>query len=412
MISEVESKVLDIIENSRDDIIEFLRRLIRARSDNPPGLYEEVSRVVMDEFEKLGFEVEVIEVPMEIVKSYGLETRRINVLGWIRGDGKTTIALQPHLDVVPPGEGWKVDPFGAEIIDDWIYGRGAADCKGSLAAYTYAAAALREAGVKINGNLVVVGSVDEETGGFLGAKYLLDKGYIHADMAIVEGGTYSIRHATNGCLWMKVTSIGKTAHASSPENGIDAIRKMHLIMTTLYEYQNNIRKRKCSIEGIDHPTMVITMIKGGMKENVVCDKCEIRFDRRITPEENPEEVEEELINLLKNLMKVDSELNIKWERLLLAKPAGPTPMNSPLITALKNAGRKVLNEELPVKGMTGFADSRFYWEKGIPFVHYGAGPRDPKDARAHGPNERIKIEDLINGTKVLAIALLNLIGPK
>jgi len=104
------------------------------------------------------------------------------------------------MDTVPPGSGWTVNPYGGEIINGWIYGRGASDSKGNIAAYTYALAAIREAGVKLKGDAVVAYTVDEETGGFLGPKYLLDHGILKPDMAIVEGFAHHIWNALNGCL--------------------------------------------------------------------------------------------------------------------------------------------------------------------------------------------------------------------
>jgi len=409
---ELEEKIIKYVEKHRDDIIDYLVRLIKTKSDNPPGLYEEISKVVADEFKKLGFdEIKTIRVPDEEVKKLGLETPRINVLGIMKGtSGKPVLVFNPHMDTVPPGSGWTVNPYGGEIIDGWIYGRGASDSKGNIVAYTYALAAIREAGVKLRGDAIVACTVDEETGGFLGPKYLLDHGILKPDMAIVEGFAHHIWNALNGCLWMKIIVRGKTAHASMPYLGVDAIRKAVKVLEALYDYQHRLTKRRSNIPGIEFPTIVPTIIHGGVKENVVCDLCEIRFDRRITPNEKPEEVIKEIEDILKGLMLTDPEMKLEWKQLMLAKPAGPVPPNHPLIEAIRHYARKIFNEEISVIGIPGFADSRFYWERNIPFAHYGVGPAKFEDARAHGPDERVLIDDVINATKVLALATVRLLS--
>jgi len=201
--SELRKKVLAEIDKIKDEALECLARLVKVKSVNPPGEYEEISRCLVEIFKELDFdETKTLPVPEELVKARRLETPRINVLGTIKGTvGTPTLALNPHLDVVPVGDlsKWTVDPWACEIKEDkgidWIYGRGVNDCKGDLVMYMYALVALRNAGVKLKGNAIVVGSVDEETGGHLGAKWLLDEGHVKADFAIIEGHTHDLCNA-------------------------------------------------------------------------------------------------------------------------------------------------------------------------------------------------------------------------
>jgi len=209
---------------------------------------------------------------------------------------------------------------------------------------------------------------------------------------------------------MKVTTKGRTAHASTPEHGIDAIRGMHRVLSELYEYQHRLTKRRSQVEGIFFPTIVPSIIHAGVKENVVADTCELRFDRRIIPEEEAEKVRQELIGIFEGLMKADEELTIEWEELLYAESSGPTPTDTKLIQVMINAGTEAIGRNLPVIGGSGFTDARFYWHRGIPIVHFGLGPKDSADARTHGPDERAPLEDLANGTKILAIAIMDLLG--
>lgn len=415
---ELRKKVLEEVDKLKDEVLDCLARLVKVKSVNPPGDYEEISRVLVNIFNELGFDdVKTLPVPQELVKARGLETPRINVLGTMKGTvGTPNLALNPHLDVVPVGDisKWTVDPWGCEIKEDkgidWIYGRGVNDCKGDLVQYMYALVALRNAGVKLKGNATVVGSVDEETGGHLGAKWLLDEGHVKADFAIIEGYTHDLWNAANGVLWMKLTTKGKSHHAAWPEHGIDALRGMHRVLGELYAYQYRITKRRSRAEGIFAPTMVPSIIHGGVKENVVPDTCELRFDRRIIPEENPEDVRQEIIAILKGLTTADKELTIEWEELLYAENSGPTPPDSKLIQTMVRAGKEAIGRYLPVIGVRGFTDARFYWLRGIPIVHFGLGPKDPADGRAHGPDERAPLSDLTDGTKILGLAIMDLLG--
>jgi len=416
--NELRKKVLGEVDRLKDDALECLVRLVQCKSVNPPGDYDEITQVMADIFKELDFdEIKTLHVPDELVKARGLETPRINVLGTMKGtDGTPTLALNPHLDVVPPGDlsKWSVDPWACEIKEDkgieWIYGRGVQDCLGDLVQYIFALNALRNAGVKLKGNAVVVGSIDEETGGHLGPKWLLDEDHVKADYAIIEGSTYSLRNAANGVLWMNVTTLGKNAHAATPQYGIDAIRGMHRVLGELYEYQNRLTKRRSEVEGILYPTMVPSIIHAGIKENIVADKCEMRFDRRIIPEENAEDVRKEIIRIFEGLMQTDDELSIEWEELLYAESSGPTAPDNKLIQTMINAGKEALGRDLPVTGLSGFTDARFYWLRGIPIVHFGLGPKDPSDGRAHGPDERAPLDELANGTKILALAIMDLLG--
>lgn len=274
----------------------------------------------------------------------------------------------------------------------------------------YALVALRNAGIRLKGDAVVVGSIDEETGGHLGPGWLLDEGHVKADYAIVEGSTFNVRNAANGVLWMKVTTKGTNTHASIPQFGVDAIRGMYRVLGELYQYQYRLTKRRSEVEGILHPTMVPTIIHAGIKENIMADACEMRFDRRIIPEEAAEDVRNEIIHIFEGLMKSDNELQIEWEELLYVESSGPTPKDNELIQVMVNAGKEALDRDLPVQGMSGFTDARFYWLRGVPILYFGLGPQKPGDGRAHGPDERAPLTELANGTKILSLAIMDLLG--
>ena len=101
---------------------------------------------------------------------------------------------------------------------------------------------------------------------------------------------------------------------------------------------------------------------------------------------------------------------IEWEELLYAESSGPTAPDHMLIQSMISAGKEALGRDLPVTGLSGFTDARFYWLRGIPIVHFGLGPKDPADGRAHGPDERAPLVEHVNGTKILALAIMDLLG--
>lgn len=404
-------EVVEIVDEMHNEVIEFLQKMVQTPSINPPGEYEAISRVVADRFKQLALEAETILVPEEKVKELGLATPRINVLGWLRGTpGHPVLVLNPHLDTVPIGENWTVDPFKGEIRGGKLYGRGASDCKGRIAAYAYALAAIKRAGISLKGTAVVAATVDEETGGLLGPKYLLDHRFLQPDFAIVEGSAYTIWNAMNGCLHLEVKVLGKSIHAAAPERGVDAIEKMNKVLVALYRYRDSLRLKKSTVPGLNTPTLVVGTISGGTKTNILADKCVITIDRRILPEEKGHEVESELFSLLRGLEKEDPQLKLQLRTIMLADSFGPLPESHHLIQTLVKNGTQVLGEKPKVEGVAGFGDSRFYWAKGIPVCNFGPSPKVIWESNAHGADENIVLDDLFKSIKVLALTLIDLLG--
>lgn len=405
-------QLFEVIDSMRDEMVDFLKALIAIPSENPPGMYEEIASFIADYYRKLGLETEIVRVPDERVKAENLETPRYNVVATLRGrSGSPRLIMNPHLDTVPAGSGWTYPPFGGTVVEDKIYGRGACDSKGQCVVYAYALSALARCGIKLEGDAVIVATADEESGGVLGAGYMLEQGYSAGDWAISEGNTYEIINALDGCLHLKITVVGKSAHASTPEYGIDAIEKMNRILSKLYAYRDKIVERHSSVAGLDHPTLIVGTIQGGVKTNVVPGECTITVDRRIIPEENAAEVESEIMRVVQSAVDEDPDLHVKVERTMLAESYGPVPTDSLLIKYLRKNAVDVLGLEPEVKGLPGFGDARFYWNMAnMPSVMYGAGTADAQEANAHGPDENLNINDLVKAAKVLALTVVDLLS--
>ncbi|HVB09915.1 MAG TPA: ArgE/DapE family deacylase [Bacillota bacterium] len=409
-----ESEAARVRQAARDGLgeaVTFLQAMVRTPSVNPPGEYEAISQVVDAEFRRVGLDSQRLKVPDARVDVAGLQTPRWNVLGFLRGgSARPTVVLNPHLDTVPVSGEWSSPPFAAEIREGRVIGRGASDSKGRIACYTYALAALARAGVRLRGQAVVAATADEETGGHLGPGYLLESGLLPADYAIVEGGTYSVWIANNGVLHLEVTLQGTPAHASRPERGHDAIAAMGRVLAAIERYRVALQSTTSRIPGLRHPTVVVGTIAGGVKTNVVPDRCTITIDRRVLPDENFAAVEAELIGTLAEAARELPGISFETRVVLRAEPYGPTPEDSPVVQALRRRAREVLGEDIPAVGSSGFGDARFFWLRGIPTANYGPGPREGGNSNAHAGDENMGIEDLGKAIEVLALAVADLAG--
>ncbi|MCX7153089.1 MAG: M20/M25/M40 family metallo-hydrolase, partial [Proteobacteria bacterium] len=326
------------------------------------------------------------------------------------GAGGPTIALNAHGDVVPPGAGWSSDPYGAEIRDGRMYGRGVAVSKSDFATYAFALAALKACGAKLKGAVELHFTYDEEAGGAIGPEWLLKQGISKPDYAISAGFSYGITTAHNGALHLEVEVIGKSAHAARPDTGDDAMEAANGIQADLYGLRRGYRAMKSKVEGIDSPTLVIGLIQGGINTNVVPDNVKFRIDRRIIPDENAEEVERELIAQIK-------ESAVKWlgircevRRILLAHPFVPMPGQKRLVDSIRANAYEILGEDIKPQGVPIYTDARHYSAAGVPTVLYGAGPRTLTEANGHRADEKLRLDDLFKATEIVALTFLDLLG--
>jgi len=288
------SSLHDVIAQHHEAEQNFLSELVRVPSDNPPGDCAAHAEHTAALLEGLGFTVERHPVPAELAQSHGMISATNLIVRHVFGPGPT-IALNAHGDVVPPGEGWTTDPYGAEIIDGWMHGRGVAVSKSDIATYAFALAALRDTQAKLAGAVELHITYDEETGGEIGPAWLLQQGLTTPDLAIAAGFSYAVVTAHNGCLHLEVTVNGKSAHAAKPETGADALEAANAILTDLYASRKTLAKTLSATPGIGAPKLTIGLIEGGINTNVVPDRITFRLDRRIIPDENPAAVEAALI---------------------------------------------------------------------------------------------------------------------
>jgi succinyl-diaminopimelate desuccinylase len=389
--------------------VAFLAALVRHPSDNPPGDCAPHAAHAAALLEGMGFTVERHAVPEALVRAAGMISATNLVIRHRFGPGPV-IALNAHGDVVAPGEGWSSDPYGAEIRDGRMYGRGAAVSKSDFATYAFALLALRAAGAPFAGTVELHLTYDEETGGLLGPGWLLAEGISAPDFAISAGFAYGVTIAHNGCLHLEVTVRGRSAHAARPETGADALAATTAILTALYAFRGGLVARISAVPGIGHANLNVGLIAGGINTNVVPDKVTFRIDRRMIPEENCRAVEQELRELIARASAALPGITTEVAQILVVRPMAMVPGQERLVSALTEAAAVVLGEEIGAEGTPIYCDARLYTERGIPTVLYGAGPRTMLEANGHRADENLALGDLQAATEVVALAIARLLA--
>ncbi|SHI60532.1 M20 family metallopeptidase [Desulfofundulus thermosubterraneus] len=356
-------------------IFDVLVKSIQINTVNPPGNEEPLALYLAEQMRRIGLEV--------MVES--LEKNRANVVGVLKGRGdKPALLYNGHLDTVPTGGvGWEYDPLSGQIVGDRVYGRGAADMKSGLVAMIMAAGILKAAGVELAGDLIVAGTAGEEVDS-VGAKRLLQSGVLNKVGAVIIGepSNNNIYVAEKGALWLKITTYGKTAHGSMPEEGKNAILMMNTLINELQRY--NFRFMEHPLLG--KPSLNIGTISGGIKTNVVPDKCVLTVDIRTVPGMAHQEILRDIQDILEE-QGLEAEVEIINDR-----PSVDTPMNHELVKMGEKVASQTLGREVAIEGVSYYTDAAVLIPPTkLPFFIFGPG-----EARlAHQPNEYIEISKLL-----------------
>lgn len=408
-MTDVDNSFRTFLASERENQIAFLAELVRMPSDNPPGDCAPHAERTAALLEELGFTVERHRVPDDVVRANGMVSVVNLVVRERFGEGPV-VALNAHGDVVPPGEGWTRDPYGAEITDGWMYGRGVAVSKSDFATYVWALLALKKSGRKLDGTVELHFTYDEETGGEVGPGWLLSEGITKPDYVISAGFSYGVINAHNGCLHLEVEVNGRSAHAAKPFTGIDALEAANHVLSELYAWRKSLAARSSAIPGIGSPQMTVGLIHGGINTNVVPDRITFRLDRRVIPDEKPDDVEATLREVIEKAAQAFPDAQVKVRRILLAEPLTPTPESEHLSALICKHASAVMGETIKAGGVPLYTDARLYAAQGIPTVLYGAGPRSIEEANAHRADERLPLSDLAKATEVTALSLTDLLS--
>ena len=227
-------RVVRSVDELRDELVQFTCELVRIPTVNPPGdNYRQCVEFLQDHYRRAGFATAQHVAEDSVAHSSAFP--RINLLARTQGGRRPLVHINGHIDVVPPGDGWSREPFGAEVSQGRIYGRGSADMKAGIAAGFFAVLALQRAGVSLAGTVELSATVDEESGGQAGMAWLCERGFVHrsnTDFVIIPEPLNVDRVCVGhrGVYWFKITALGKIAHGSMPFLGENAIESLaHLI---------------------------------------------------------------------------------------------------------------------------------------------------------------------------------------
>jgi succinyl-diaminopimelate desuccinylase len=414
-------RIVAEVERAADEIVQYTIDLARIPTVNPPGdEYETCARFIGADLARRGFAVEYVAA--EGRPEHTARHPRVNVIGTRRGGSGPVVHLNGHFDVVPAGGGWSVEPFGGVVRDGKIFGRGVCDMKAGIAAAVFAAEAIARAGVRPAGTIEISGTVDEESGGFAGVAYLAEAGRLgrgRTDFVVIPEplNVDRICIGHRGVYWFEVTARGRIAHGSMPFLGTSAIDAMGRLLESMRTgLLPQLASRETAVPVVPpaarHATINVNGIEGGqpvdgIQTPCVADLCRAVFDRRFLIEEGFDTAKAEIEQLLALAREVSPEVAFELRDLMVVQPTR-TPADSPVIGALEGAIWSVLGRRAELIASPGTYDHKHIARiAGVPHcVAYGPGELE----LAHQPDEYCRIDDLLNATKVLALATLDLMG--
>jgi len=395
--------LLDRVESDKDQLISFLRGFLRAKSPNPPGDTREATSYITNFLDGKGVKYHVV----------GPDPEKPNVVSTFKApiEGKNLI-LNGHIDVFPvgSGEGWSQEPWGGELVDGKIYGRGACDMKAGTTASIYTYLVLHELRDQLKGSVTLTAVSDEETGGRLGAGWLIDNVPETLGDCCINGepsSPYTIRFGEKGILWLRVRVRSPGGHGAYPHLSVNPIKIASKLITeleTLNEipvpYPENLKKAidaghdaaekalgKGGAEVMSKLSVNIGTIEGGVKVNVIPRECSFEVDLRLPPGLSKEDV----------LPKVEA-IVAKYEgaSVEVTRYDGPlwSPPDSDMTSIMRGNSRLLGIDPVPIVSLGG-SDLKFWRSKGIPSYYYG-----PMNHGMGTVDEYVEVEEFIHIVKV------------
>jgi succinyl-diaminopimelate desuccinylase len=415
--------LFEIIEARRDELVDLASALIRFPTINPPGeAYQPCAEYIGRRLEGRGFKVEYVRA----LGTPGDSDRypRINVIARREGDRPgPCVHFNSHIDVVQTGAGWTLDPFAAVLKDGKLYGRGACDMKGGLAASIVAVEALIDSNDSLPGTLEISGTVDEESGGYGGVHYLAQRGWFsqpRVDHVIIPEPLNVDRVCIGhrGVWWAEIETHGRMAHGSMPFLGDCAVRHMHAFVARLEsDLYPKLAARQTDMpvvpSGARHSTMNINSIHGGQAETsgyptpCVPDSCRMVIDRRLLIEESMDSVKGEVRALLDQLVQEREGFRYELRDIFEVQPT-MADRKGPVARSTAAAVQRVMGREAEFICSPGTYDQKHIDRIGKlrDCIAYGPGILD----LAHQPDEYVLVEDMVNSAKVMALAAGSLLG--
>jgi succinyl-diaminopimelate desuccinylase len=413
-------KLVAAVSASRDELVELTVELIRFPTINPPGeAYAPCAEFLGERLRASGFSVEYVRA--EGTPGDTDRYPRVNVVARLEGRSPgPTVHFNSHLDVVEPGNDWTVDPFAGVIRDGRVYGRGACDMKGGLAASVIAVEAFVATYPDFPGAIEISGTVDEESGGFGGVAHLAGKGYFskpRVDHVIIPEPLNKDRICLGhrGVWWAEIETLGEIAHGSMPFLGDCAVRHMGAVLDAferdLFPALDAKRTRMPVVpEGARRSTLNLNSIHGGQTDDFrpglpspnVPDSCRLTIDRRFLLEETIGDVKAEVTGILDRLKRERPKFDYAIRDIMEVQPL-MTERDAPVVTAVARAIREVFDREPQYVISPGTYDQKHIARIGHIYdcIAYGPGILD----LAHRPDEWVGIDDMVEAAKVMALGL-------
>ncbi len=401
-------KVFDHVEAHEEEMLDLFRRVIAIDNNVPPGHnYEKVIDEFIPYFESAGLSIEKVIVPEELWKEIptpGLDGDRVNLVAKM-DTGKEPVTIYGHIDTVPVDDKWTVDPFGSEIRDGKIYGRGSADMKGAIVALAMALKYIKDMELPLLYDPICVLCTDEEIGFYPGVYHLAKNGYLKGHVVCLDGSQEPRESlASAGSADIYVTTKGKSCHSGMNYLGVNAVEEMIPIMNELMELKKKVEIRESAVDGPVRsdrssrkmsPMFNLDVIHGGTKSNIVPAECTLIINRRYIPEESFEDVMSEIYEAIekgkKNSKALDVEIKVQH-----SYPAARYNPDTPHGKKMKEAKKLVQGykeEDFTRYGVAGSTDMSFVQRvlDTDDIVMVGAGR---SNSNAHGSDEFVYIKDL------------------
>ena len=417
-----EEALLAEIEARADEVASLTRELIRIPSVNPPGeFYRDCAELIGRRLGPRGFAVEYVRA--EGAPGDSDRYPRWNVIARREGAGPgPCVHFNGHIDVVTVGEGWTRPPFEGLIEGGRVWGRGACDMKGGLAAAIVGAEALIDSGATLPGAIEISGTGDEESGGYGGVAWLAERGWFsrpRVDHVIIPEPLNVDRVCIGhrGVWWGEIETKGRIAHGSMPFLGDSAVRHMSAVLAAfeaeLYPaLEDQATGMPVEPPGARKPTLNINSLHGGQPDldpgegaglpaPLVADSCRLVFDRRLLIEEDLDEVKARMRAMLDAIVQRRPGFRYALRDLMEVRPSMTEP-DRPVVRATSEAVRRVLGKEPAVICSPGTYDQKHIDRIGHlrDCIAYGPGILD----LAHQPDEYVEIADMVASAKVMALS--------
>jgi len=386
-------------EDWTEELTGLVQKLVSIETENPPGNERECSEYVVEWFTERGVDAELVPDPYE---------DRPQAVATI-GEGDPTVVLNGHVDVVPAGDHsqWEHDPYGAEIEDGTLYGRGAADMKSGLAVGMVAAVLLgdRIDASELDGSVIVHAAVDEETAG-PGTKRLLELGCDGDYGVVLEPTGFRTATREKGHAWYEITVSGESTHGGTPNEGVNAVLGLHHVIDALTDYDRRVRQREDDLVGCAYATVTSTQSASTSSVNTVPETARLTLDRRMVPRESSEDVDEEVDDILAGVEQAYS-IETDWQHTTAVAGSSRVDDDCKVARTLRHHSNDVVGTSTASYGFSGTSDLRnLVNDAGMEAVTWG--PASPH--QSHTVDEHVELEDIQHGVDILVRSVADLMS--